>query len=104
MKKVKCYMIRKPSDIQEVIEMNKRYPERAREISICEIILVNKKTFNALCSDPLADYEFLSGKGGADKDGNLIAVEVVCTEFAGVMKHLIINPEGSSYCRYMGIA
>jgi len=104
MKKVKCYMIRKPSDIQEVIEMNKKYPERAREISISEIIPVDKKTFNAICSDPLADYEFLSGKGGADDDGNLMAVEVVCAEFRGIMKSLIINPEGSSYCRYMGIA
>lgn len=97
-------MVRKPSDIEDVISTTKANPGKEREVLISEIILVNKAAFNALCENPLADYDFLSGKGGTDKHGNLTAVEVVCTEFAGIMKRLIINPEGSSYCRYMGIA
>ncbi len=103
MKKVKCYMIRKPMDIQEVVDMSFRYPERAENIYISETVEVSQDVFNKICKNPAADYDFLAGKGGSDGDGHLTAVEVINRDFRGLMKSLIINPEGASYCRYMGI-
>ena len=104
MKTVNVFMVRKPSDIEDVISTTKANAGKEREVFISEVIMVDKSTYNRLCSDPLGDFDFLDGKGGADAEGNLLAVEVVCTEFRGIMKSLIINPEGTNYCRYMGRA
>ena len=38
MRTVKTYLIRKPSDIKEVLDMSERYPERAEIVAITETI------------------------------------------------------------------
>ena len=74
MKTVKIYMVRKPSDIDEVMEL-------------------------WVCLFPLDDYIFLSGKGGYDDENHRQVVELKC---AG-RPTLYVDPSGSSYCRYMGV-
>ncbi|MBQ7633363.1 MAG: hypothetical protein IJS88_04540 [Alphaproteobacteria bacterium] len=98
MKTVKTYLIRKPEDINEVISMSERYPERAIEVEISETIELTAKQYNYICKNPFEDYNFLTGKGGY-KDGYLQVIELTCKG----KQPLYANPEGSSYCRYLGI-
>lgn len=98
MKTVKTYLIRKPEDIDEVISMSERYPERAKEVEIAETIELTARQYDCICKYPFKDYRFLTGKGGY-KDGYLQVVELACKN----KQPLYANPEGSSYCRYLGI-
>lgn len=98
MKTVKTYLIRKPEDIDEVISMSAHYPERAREVEIAEMIELNTRQYDCVCKNPFRNYSFLTGKGGY-KDGYLQVVELTCKD----KQALYANPEGSSYCRYLGI-
>jgi len=99
MKTVKIYMVRKPSDIDEVIELCRRYALQAEEAVVAETIELPEVWYNAVCQNPLDNYIFLSGKGGYDDENHRQVVELKC---AG-KPTLYVDPSGSSYCRYMGI-
>lgn len=43
MRTVKTYLIRKPSDIKEVLDMSERYPERAEIVAITETIKLTRE-------------------------------------------------------------
>ncbi len=98
MKTVKTYLIRKPSDIQEVLEMSASYPERAEIVVITETIDLTPEQYREVQKNPLRDYEFLKGKGGYD-DGWRTVVELICKG----KQPLYADPSGSSYCRYLGV-
>ena len=91
-------MVRKPSDIDEVIELCRRYAAQAEEVVIVETVNLPPVWYNAICQNPLDNYIFLSGKGGYDENHRQV-VELKC---AG-KPSLYVDPSGSSYCRYMGI-
>lgn len=92
-------------DLSERLEMLKSldlylyYIAQAEEVSVMETINLTPEQYNAICSSPLDDYIFLSGKGGYD-DGN--HRQVVALKCAG-KPTLYVDPSGSGYCRYMGV-
>ncbi len=98
MKTVKTYLIRKPSDIQEVLKMSTRYPERAEIVVITETIDLTPEQYREVQKNPLCDYEFLKGKGGYN-DGWRTGVALTCKG----KQTLYADPTGSSYCRYLGV-
>lgn len=99
MKTVKIYMVWKPSDIDEVMELCRRYNMQAEEVTVVETVNLPPVWYNAVCRAPLDDYIFLSGKGGYDYGNHRQVVALKC---AG-KPTLYVDPSGSSYCRYMGI-
>ena len=106
MKTVKTYMVRKPSDIEEVLSTSKTIvrdcPFRVEEVLISETINLSREEYKKVCERPLADYEFLTGKGGYDKVDDKEYRKVVELTCEGSLT-LYTDPEGSSYCRYLGI-
>ena len=99
MKKVKIYMVRKPSDIDEVMELCRRYNAQAEEVTVVETVNLPPVRYNAVCRNPLDDYIFLSGKGGYDDENHRQVVAIQCHG----KPTLYVDPSGSSYCRYMGV-
>ena len=68
MKTVKTYMVRKPSDIEEVRDLTKKYAHQAEEVVIAERVHLSPTWYQAVCQHPLDNYIFLSGKGGYNDD------------------------------------
>lgn len=99
MKTVKIYMVRKPSDIDEVMELCRRYNNQAEEVTVAETVNLPPVWYDAVCQNPLNDYIFLSGKGGYDDENHRQVVALQCPG----KPTLYVDPSGSSYCRYMGI-
>ena len=99
MKTVKVYMVRKPSDLDEVKTLCKKYEHEAEDILIEETVYLPLVWYEALCQRPLDNYIFLSGKGGYDDAGHRKVVAIKCDG----KPTLYVDPSGSSYCRYMGV-
>jgi hypothetical protein len=99
MKTVKIYMVRKPSDIDEVKELCQRYNNQAEEVTVAETVNLPPVWYDTVCRAPLDDYIFLSGKGGYDDENHRQVVALQCTG----KPTLYVAPSGSSYCRYMGV-
>ena len=99
MKTVKIYMVRKPSDIDEVMELCRRYNAQAEEVTVAKTVNLPPVLYNAVCRAPLDDYVFLSGKGGYDDENHRQVVALQCPG----KPILYVDPSGSSYCRYMGV-
>ena len=99
MKTVKIYMIRKPSDIDEVKELCQRYNNQAEEVTVAETVNLPPVWYDAVCQNPLNDYIFLSGKGGYNDENHRQVVALQCPG----KPTPYVDPSGSSYCRYMGI-
>lgn len=98
METVKTYLVRKPSDIQEVLSMTVQHPEYAELVQITETIELSKEQYQAICKYPLRDYAFLKGKGGYI-DGWRTVVKLICKG----KRDLFVDSSGSSYCRYLGV-
>lgn len=98
MQTVKTYLVRKPSDIQEVLTMTRSYPERAELVQIAETINLTPEKYKMLLKNPLRDYSFLAGKGGY-REGWRQVVEITCKG----QQPLYADPSGSSYCRFLGV-
>ena len=99
MKTVKTYLVRKPSDLEEVMELTKRYGNEATEVKVAETIRLDEEAYKAVCENPVANYGFLTGKGGYDDDGMRKVIALTCKGH----KTLYADPSGSDYCRYLGI-
>ena len=99
MKTVNTYMVRKPSDIEEVKNLTQKYAYQAEEVVIAETIRLSPVWYEAVCQRPLDNYIFLSGKGGSNKDNQR---QVLALECDG-RPTLYADPSGSSYCRYLGM-
>ncbi len=78
MKTVKIYMVRKPSDIDEVMELCRRYNAQAEEVTVAETVNLPPVWYDAICRAPLDDYIFLSGKGGYDDENHRQVVALQC--------------------------
>ena len=57
MKTVKIYMVRKPSDIDEVKELCQRYNNQAEEVTVAETVNLPPVWYGAVCQNPLDDYK-----------------------------------------------
>ena len=99
METVKVYMVRKPSDFEEVKTLCKKYAHEAEEVLIEETINLPLVWYKALCQCLLDNYIFLFGKGGYDEAGHRKVVAIKCPG----KPTLYVDPSGSNYCRYMGV-
>ena len=100
MKTVNTYMVRKPSDLDEVKSTTRANSDRLETVAVVEIINLPPAKHKKLCKNPLADYDFLKGKGGySDEHDYRQVVEIT----ADGQPTLYADPSGSSYCRYLGI-
>ena len=106
MKTVKTYMVRKLSNIEEVLSVSTTIVRdcsfRVEEVMISETINLTRAQYKKICERPLDDYDFLKGKGGYDKVDDKEYRKVVELTCEGSLT-LYTDPEGSSYCRYLGI-
>ena len=68
MNTVKVYLVRKPSDFEEVKTLCQKYTHEAEEVLIEETVNLPPTWYEALCQRPLDNYIFLSGKGGYNDD------------------------------------
>ena len=92
-------MVRKPSDIDEVKELCRRYNNQAEEVTVAETVNLHPVCYGAVCRAPLDDNSYLSGKGGYDDENHRQVVALKCQG----KPTLYVDPSGLSYCRYMGI-
>ena len=99
MNTVKVYLVRKPSDFEEVKTLCKKYTHEAEEVLIEETVNLPLVWYEALCQCPMDNYIFLSGKGGYDDENHRQVIALKCQG----KPTLYVDPSGSSYCRYMGI-
>lgn len=99
MKLAKTYMVRKPMDFKEVVQITKEKQNCLETVRIEETVELSPADYRKVCQNPLKDYEFLKGKGGYDDGFMRKVVEIVC---AG-KQTLFVDPSGSSYCRYLGL-
>lgn len=99
MKTVKTYLVRKPSDLDEVISLSPKYAHEAEEVVIIETVELAPQAYQELTDHPLRDHEFLKGKGGYNDNGQRTAVAIKCKG----KQTLLADPSGSAYCRYLGI-
>ena len=99
METVKVYMVRKPSDFEEVKTLCKKYAHEAEEVLIEETVNLPQVWYEDLCQRPLDNYIFLSSKGGYDDLSHRKVVAIKCPG----KPTLYVDPSGSSYCRYMGV-
>ena len=99
METVKVYMVRKPSDFEEVKTLCKKYAHEAEEVLIEETVNLPQVWYEALCHRPLDNYIFFSSKGGYDDLSHRKVVAIKCSG----KPTLYVDPSGSSYCRYIGV-
>lgn len=64
MKTVKTYMVRKPSDLDEVKSITRANSDRLETVAVVETINLTPAEHKRVCRTPLNDYGFLKGKGG----------------------------------------
>lgn len=102
MKTVKTNMVRKPSDIEEVISTTAANRHNFEIAEIAKIIKLTPEQYQAICENPLNDYDFLSGKGGYNVHNGVEYRQVVELTCDGEQP-LYADPSGSSYCRYLGV-
>jgi hypothetical protein len=100
MKTVKTYMVRKPSDLDEVKSITRANSDRLETVAVVETIILSLAEYKKICQNPLNDYDFLEGKGGyCDEHDYRQVVELK----AEGQPTLYADPSGSSYCRYLGV-
>ncbi len=78
MNTVKVYLVRKPSDFEEVKTLCKKYAHEAEEVLIEETVNLPQVWYEALCQRPLDNYIFLYSKGGYDDLGRRKVVAIKC--------------------------
>lgn len=96
---VKTYLVRKPSDLDEVISTTKSHLNDMEDVVITETIELDPKAYKELTERPLRDYDFLKGKGGYNDEDQRTVVAITCKG----KQTLLADPSGSAYCRYLGI-
>lgn len=89
---------RKPTDLDEVKSSAKDRSGYAFETAITETVTLSSEEYDAFTRSFLKDYAWLTGKGGVV---NKIHQAVAVT--APERLTLYVNPEGSSYGRYVGL-
>ena len=100
MKTVKTYMVRKPSDLDEVKSTTRANSDKLETVAVTETIKLTPAEYKRVCKHLLADYRFLKGKGGYSSEHEYRQVVEIT---ADGQPTLYADPSGSSYCRYLGM-
>lgn len=90
---------RKPVDLEEVLAATP-YDERPEPVVISETRELTTAEYDIFAGTLLQDRDWLAGKGGYLDHATRHVVEVK----AAKRKTLYVDPSGSAYCRYVGIA
>ncbi len=100
METVKTYLIRKPKNLEEVINMSKAHPDRAECVKIIEKMEITREEYEKICNNPCAhNFDFLKDKGGYDNSNTRQVIALTCDN----NRTLYTDPSGYSYCRYLGV-
>ncbi len=100
MNTIKTYMVRKPTDLDEVIQMTWKYGRQESEkVVIVETIALDEQAYKAMAKHPMVDRDFLAGKGGYNEAEQRTVIKLTCKG----KKRLLVDPSSSAYCRYLGI-
>ena len=57
MKTVKTYMVRKPSDLDEVKSITRANSDRLETVVVVETIILSLAEYKKVCRNPLNDYD-----------------------------------------------
>lgn len=90
---------RKPSDIQEVLDIACSNAEQAMPTSIIEHLRMTPDEYAAFTGDLLAQHEWMANKGGWSKEKIRLAFKITCP---GQLT-LYVDPSGHPYARYVGL-
>ena len=90
---------RKPVDLQEVLAATP-YDERPEPVVISETRELTTAEYDVFANTLLQDRDWLAGKGGYPDQATRHVVEVKAEN----RKTLYVDPSGSAYGRYVGIA
>ena len=90
---------RKPVDLQEVLAATP-YDERPEPVVISETRELTAAEYDVFAGTLLQDRDWLAGKGGFPDHTTRHVVEVKAEN----RKTLYVDPSGSAYGRYVGIA
>jgi hypothetical protein len=90
---------RKPVDLQEVLAATP-YDERPEPVVISETRELTTAEYDVFANTLLQDRDWLAGKGGYLDHATRHVVEVKAEN----RKTLYVDPSGSAYGRYVGIA
>ena len=90
---------RKPVDLQEVLAAMP-YDERPEPVVISETRELTTTEYDVFANTLLQDRDWLAGKGGYPDHATRHVVEVKAEN----RKTLYVDPSGSAYGRYVGIA
>lgn len=96
---VRIRFVRKPADLIEALE-SLRMGELATRIAIQARVELSDDQYDEFAKTPLADRDWLTGKGGWD-DENLRRVVMIT---APDRFTLYADPSGGTYARYLGLA
>ncbi len=100
MRITKALMVRKPSNLEEVLKITKKYIEEAESVIVEKTIELTDAAYQKLIDNPMTEtFDFLKNQGGTE-DGKMLTVEIKCQD----RPILLVNAEGYGYARYMGIA
>lgn len=96
---VKIRFARKPVNIDEVKAAARDLDDRGTICRVSETVEMNVGEYDAFARTLMDRRQWLAGKGGW-RNGHLQAIEVK----APGRPTLYVNPEGSDYGRYVGMA
>jgi len=91
---------RKPGDLEEVFTDHCLTAASAVPTEIVETVSLSTGDYDRFAATLLKDRDWLAGKGGWKRDGTRLAVAVT----APARRTLYVDPSGSSYARYVGVA
>lgn len=95
---VETVIIRKPSNLDEVQTYTNINKSKAEKVLVTEVIKLSESDYEKLVNNFSGDFDYLKGKGGYN-DTYRNVVLVYCPN----KPYLVIDPEGYSYARYVGL-
>lgn len=95
---VETVIIRKPSNLDEVQIYTNLNKTKTEKVLVTEVIKFSESDYEKLANNFSADFDFLKGKGGYDETYRKVVL-VYCPN----KPYLVIDPEGYSYARYVGL-
>ena len=99
-KTVKVPLIRKPSNMDEIERESRKYVG-GHKVKIEETIELSEDEYKDLINNPLKDRDYLKGKGGF-VDGWDSPRKGILIKCKG-RRSLVVDPQGYSYARYIGL-
>lgn len=97
---IKIFFVRKPENLSDLKSIFAKRESHEYEIGkVTEAVTFTEKEYDDFTSDFFVKRDFLSGKGGADKNGVCQMIKIIAPD----RETLFVNPEGYDYARYVGM-